>query len=160
VHTRIADRRKDSLHKLPTRLVRENQAVVIEDLSVRNMLGNHSLARAISDAAWADLRGMLEYKCVWYGRQLVVIDRWYPSSKTCSTCGHTVASLPLAIREWDCPGCGTRHDRDVNAAITIRAAGLAALACGGGVRPKRSIPGGRSPVKQEPLGASPGIPVL
>jgi putative transposase len=160
IHARIADRRKDSLHKLTTWLVRENQAVVIEDLSVRNMLGNHSLARAISDAAWADLRGMLEYKCEWYGRQLVVIDRWYPSSKICSTCGRSLAGLPLAVREWDCPGCGTRHDRDVNAAINIRAAGLAALACGGGVRPKRSIPGGQSPVKQEPLGVSPGIRVV
>jgi IS605 OrfB family transposase len=115
----------------------ENQAVVIEDLSVRNMLGNHSLARAISDAAWGDLRGMLEYKCDWYGRDLIVIDRWYPSSKTCSACGHLAASLPLSVREWDCANCGTRHDRDINAAANIRAAGLAVLACGGSVRPKR-----------------------
>lgn len=145
VHARITDRRRDHLHKLTTRLVRENQAVVIEDLSVRNMIRNHSLARAISDAAWADLRGMLEYKCDWYGRDLIVIDRWYPSSKTCSACGHVAASLPLNLREWDCVSCGTRHDRDINAAINVKAAGLAVSACGAGVRPQResSLRGGR-----------------
>lgn len=145
IHARIADRRHDSLHKLTTRLVRENQAVMIEDLSVRNMTRNHHLARGISDAAWAELRAMLEYKCDWYGRRLVVIDRWYPSSRTCSTCGHLAASLPLNIREWDCESCGARHDRDVNAACNIRAAGLAVLACGAGVRPQResSRAGGR-----------------
>jgi putative transposase len=95
------------------------------------------LARAISDAAWSDLRSMLEYECDWYGRDLIVIDRWYPSSKTCSACGHTAASLPLTVREWDCANCGTRHHRDINAAINIRAAGLAVSACGGSVRPKR-----------------------
>jgi putative transposase len=144
-HARIADRRRDYLHKLTTRLVRENQAVVIEDLSVRNMLGNSRLARAISDAGWAELRGMLEYKCGWYGRDLVVIDRWFPSSKTCSVCGQLVAKLPLSVREWDCGKCGAQHDRDVNAARNIRAAGLAVLACGAGVRPQRepSRMGGR-----------------
>jgi putative transposase len=137
VHARIADRRRDFLHKLTTRLVRENQAVVIEDLGVRNMVRNHHLARAITDVGWSDLRAMLEYKCDWYGRNLVVIDRWYPSSKTCSACGHLLASLPLNTREWNCPSCGTRHDRDINAAVNLRAAGLAVLACGGGVRPTR-----------------------
>jgi putative transposase len=137
IHARITDRRKDFLHKLTTRLVRENQAVVIEDLSVRNMLGNHYLARAISDAAWGDLRSMLEYKCDWYGRDLIVIDGWYPSSKTCSACGHMVAKMPLDVREWVCKACGTRHDRDINAAINIKAAGLAVSACGGSVRPRR-----------------------
>jgi putative transposase len=139
VHARITDRRKDFLHQLTTRLVRENQAVVIEDLSVRNMVRNHSLARAISDAAWRDLRGMLEYKCDWYGRDLIVIDRWYPSSKTCSACGHVAAKMPLDVREWVCQNCGTRHGRDVNAAISIKAAGLAVSACGGSVRPKREV---------------------
>ena len=137
VHARITDRRRDHLHKLTTRLVRENQAVVIEDLQVRNMLGNHSLARAISDAAWRELRGMLEYKCQWYGRDLVVVDRWFPSSKACSVCGVVRDGLPLHVREWTCR-CGARHDRDVNAARTIRAAGLAVLACGDGVRPARA----------------------
>jgi putative transposase len=137
VHARIADRRKDFLHKVSTRLVRENQAVVIEDLSVRNMIRNHSLARAISDAAWSDLRAMLEYKCDWHGRELMVIDRFYPSSKTCSACGHLAAKMPLDVREWQCLKCGTLHDRDVNAAINVKAAGLAVSACGGSVRPKR-----------------------
>lgn len=145
VDARIADRRRDFLHKLTTRLVRENQAVVIEDLSVRNMVRNHFLARAISDAAWGDLRAFLEYKCKWYGRELVVIDRWFPSSKTCSVCSHAAAAMPLSVREWDCEKCGARHDRDINAAKNIRAAGLAVLACGAGVRPQResSLAGGR-----------------
>jgi putative transposase len=137
VHARIADRRRDVLHKLSTRIIRENQTVVIEDLAVRNMVRNHSLARAISDASWSELRRQLEYKADWYGREVVAIDRFYPSSKTCSACGAVVASLPLNIREWTCR-CGTTHDRDVNAAVNIRAAGLAVLACGDGVRPART----------------------
>jgi putative transposase len=160
VHTRIADRRRDFLHKVTTRLVRENQTVVIEDLNVAGMLRNHSLARAISGAAWGELRAMLEYKCDWYGRELVVIDRWYPSSKTCSACGHGAAALPLNVREWHCPSCGTRHDRDINAARNILAAGLAVSACGGGVRPKPVSRGGRSPVKQETQRVTAGIPRL
>jgi len=137
VHARIADRRRDHLHKLSTRLVRENQAVVIEDLNVRNMVRNHSLARAISDAAWRELRTMVEYKCQWYGRDLVVVDRWFPSSKLCSACGALRDRLPLNVREWTCR-CGARHDRDVNAATNVKAAGLAVLACGDGVRPARA----------------------
>ena len=160
VHARITDRRRDYLHKLSTRLVRDNQAVVIEDLNVAGMLRNHSLARAISSAAWSDLRGMLEYKCGWYGRDLIVADRWFPSSKTCSDCGHQIGALPLSIREWVCPACGVRHDRDINAARNIRAAGLAVLACGGGVRPQRSTPGGQSSAKQEPQRVTAGIPRL
>ncbi|MET1074127.1 MAG: RNA-guided endonuclease TnpB family protein [Umezawaea sp.] len=124
IHARIADRRRDHLHKLTTRLVRENQTVVIEDLLVRNMVKNRSLARAISDASWSELRSMLEYKAQWYGRTVVVVDRWFPSSKLCSDCGHQVESLPLHVREWVCR-CGTVHDRDVNAARNILAAGLA-----------------------------------
>ncbi|WTZ28325.1 transposase [Microbispora sp. NBC_01389] len=122
-HARIADRRRDFLHKLSTRLVRENQTVVIEDLAVRAMVKNHSLARAISDASWRQLRSMLEYKARWYGRELVVIDRWFPSSKLCSACGALQESMPLHVREWAC-ACGAVHDRDVNAA-RILAAGLA-----------------------------------
>jgi putative transposase len=137
VHARIAGRRRDLLHKLTTRLVQENQLVVIEDLAVRNMLRNRSLARAISDASWSDLRSMLEYKCDWYGRDLVVVDRWLPSSKTCSACGLLLDALPLRVREWTCPGCGASHDRDVNAARNILAAGQAVTACGAGVRPTR-----------------------
>jgi transposase len=94
-------------------------------------------SRAISDAAWRQMRAMLAYKCEWYGRDLVVTGRWYPSSKTCSACGRVAAGLPLDVREWECVTCGTRHDRDINAAVNIRAAGLAVLACGAGTRPQR-----------------------
>ncbi|KQX68911.1 RNA-guided endonuclease TnpB family protein [Streptomyces sp. Root1310] len=161
VHARIADRRRDFLHQLSTRLVRENQTVVIEDLTVRNLLKNGRLARAISDAAWTDLRMMLEYKCAWYGRELVVIDRWFPSSKLCGNCGTVRGRLPLNVREWTCDSCGTVHDRDVNASRNILAAGLAASACGDGVRPQReSSRTGRSSVKQEPQRATAGLPRL
>ena len=157
VHARIADRRRDFLHKLSTRLVRENQTVVIEDLTVRNLLKNHKLARAISDAAWTELRSMLEYKCAWYGRELVVIDRWFPSSRLCGNCGTVAAKMPLNVREWRCD-CGAVHDRDVNAAKNILAAGLAAAACGDGVRPQReSSRTGRSSVKQEAQRVTAGI---
>ena len=137
IHARIADRRRDHLHKLSARLVRENQVIAIEDLSVRNMVKNHSLARAISDASWSSFRTMLEYKAEWYGRDVVAIDRFYPSSKTCSECGRIVESLPLNIRDWECE-CGAVHDRDVNAARNILAVGLAVSACGDGVRPSRT----------------------
>jgi putative transposase len=148
VHAQIADRRRDFLHKLTTRLVHENQVVVIEDLTVRNLLKNKKLSRAISDASWTELRTMLEYKCAWYGRDLVRTDRWFPSSKLCSACGTIRDMLPLNIREWACD-CGAVHDRDVNAARNILAAGLAVTACGDGVRPQRSTPGGRLSMKQE-----------
>ncbi len=157
VHARIADRRRDFLHKLTTRLVRENQTVVIEDLTVRNLIKNHTLARAISDAAWTELRSMLEYKCAWYGRELVVVDRWFASSKLCGACGTICGKLPLNVREWTCD-CGSVHDRDVNAARNILAAGLAASACGDGVRPQReSSRTGRSSVKQEAQRVTAGI---
>ncbi|MEV8038304.1 RNA-guided endonuclease TnpB family protein [Streptomyces sp. NPDC086182] len=160
IHARITDRRRDHLHKLTTRLVRENQTVVIEDLTVRNLVKNARLARAVSDAAWRELRGMLEYKCAWYGRELVVIDRWFPSSKLCGSCGTIRTKLPLNVRTWTCE-CGTVHDRDANAAKNILAAGLAVSACGDGVRPQReSSRTGRSSVKQEPQRATAGIPRL
>ncbi len=124
VYARISARRRDFLHKLSTRLVRENQAVVIEDLTVRTMVRNHCLARAISDASWRELRSMLEYKTAWYGRELLVVDRWFPSSKLCSACGVLADSMPLNVRTWQC-ACGATHDRDVNAAKNILAAGLA-----------------------------------
>ncbi|GHH63133.1 transposase [Streptosporangium violaceochromogenes] len=124
VHARITDRRRDHLHKLTTRLVRENQVIAVEDLTVRNMVKNHSLARAISDASWRELRSMLEYKTAWYGRELLVVDRWFPSSKLCSACGTLQGVMPLGVRDWTC-ACGAAHDRDVNAAKNILAAGLA-----------------------------------
>ncbi|MBB6351214.1 putative transposase [Nonomuraea muscovyensis] len=124
VYARIADRRRDHLHKVTTRLVRENQVIAVEDLTVRNLVKNRSLARAISDAAWRDLRMMLEYKAAWYGRTLVVVDRWFPSSKLCSACGTLRDRMPLNVRTWEC-ACGAVHDRDVNAARNVLAAGLA-----------------------------------
>ncbi|MFD4640880.1 RNA-guided endonuclease InsQ/TnpB family protein [Lentzea sp. NPDC058436] len=148
VCARIADRRTDHLHKITTRLVRENQTLVIEDLSVSNMIGNRSLARSISDAGWRQFRQMLEYKAAWYGRTVIVIDRWFPSSKLCSACGALAAEMPLNVRTWTC-SCGAVHDRDVNAARNILAAGLAVTACGADVRPQRCTPGGRSATKQE-----------
>ncbi|MFM9497390.1 RNA-guided endonuclease InsQ/TnpB family protein [Streptomyces galilaeus] len=154
VYARIADRRRDHLHKLTTRLVRENQTIVIEDLAVRNMVKNASLARAISDAAWSQLRGMLEYKAQWYGREVIAVDRWFPSSRLCSACGRLRRKMPLHVRTWTCD-CGTTHDRDVNAAKNILAVGLTASVCGAGVRPQRTTPGGQSATKQKPLQREP-----
>ncbi|MFC9612690.1 RNA-guided endonuclease InsQ/TnpB family protein [Streptomyces sp. NPDC056938] len=148
IHARIADRRRDALHKITTRLVRDNQTFVIEDLTVRNMVKNRKLARAISDAAWSQFRSMLEYKAAWYGREVIAIDRWFPSSKLCSSCGALADEMPLSVRTWTCE-CGTTHDRDVNAAKNLLAAGRAVAACGAGVRPQRSSPGGQSAMKQE-----------
>ncbi|GGA33928.1 RNA-guided endonuclease TnpB family protein [Okeania sp. KiyG1] len=138
IHAKIKDSRLDFTHKLTTQLIRENQTIVVEDLAVKNMVKNHKLARAISDANWGELVGQLEYKAEWYGRQLIKIDRYFPSSKRCSNCGHTVEKLPLNIREWDCPECGNHHDRDINASINILAAGLAVSVCGATVRPEGS----------------------
>ncbi|WKN58413.1 RNA-guided endonuclease TnpB family protein [Rhodococcus opacus] len=137
IHGRITDRRHDYLHKLSTRLVRENQVIAIEDLSVRNMVKNRSLSRAISDASWSEFRSMVEYKADWYGRRVVAIDRFFPSSKTCSVCGGIASEMPLTVREWTCR-CGVVHDRDVNAAKNILAVGLTVAACGDGVRPPRT----------------------
>ncbi|MDT0487158.1 RNA-guided endonuclease InsQ/TnpB family protein [Streptomyces doebereineriae] len=148
VHARIADRRRDLLHKLTTRLVRENQTLVIEDLTVRNMVKNHRLARAISDASWSEFRSMLEYKAAWYGREVIAVDRFFPSSRLCSDCGTVREKMPLSVRKWTCL-CGAAHDRDVNAAKNLLAAGLAASVCGAGVRPQRSSPGGQSAMKQK-----------
>ncbi|WP_369240428.1 RNA-guided endonuclease InsQ/TnpB family protein [Streptomyces sp. R21] len=147
IHARIADRRRDMLHKLTTRLVRDNQTLVIEDLTVRTMVKNRKLARAISDAAWAEFRNMLEYKAAWYGREVIAVDRFFPSSKLCSHCGAIANAMPLHVRTWTC-ACRTTHDRDVNAAQNLLAAGLAVSVCGAGVRPQRSTPGGQSATKQ------------
>jgi putative transposase len=143
VHAEISDARNDFLHKLTTRLVRENQTIAVEDLSVKNMVKNRKLALSISDASWGELVRQLEYKCDWYGRTFVKIDRWFPSSKRCGHCGHIVDKLPLNIREWDCPKCSKHHDRDVNAAKNILAAGLAVSVCGANIRPDRESPIGQ-----------------
>ncbi len=135
VHRQITDSRKDFLHKLTTQLVRENQTIVVEDLAIKNMVKNHKLAQSISDASWGELIRQLAYKCEWYGRELIKIDRWFPSSKRCGNCGHIVEKMPLDIREWDCPKCKTTHDRDINASKNILAAGLAVRVCGANIRP-------------------------
>ncbi len=139
-HARIADQRRDSLHKLTTRVIRENQAVCVESLAVKHLVRNHTLAKAISDAGWGKLVRQLAYKAAWYGRTLVAIDRWYPSSKRCHACGHVLDALPLAVRHWTCPACGVSHDRDVNAARNILAVGRTVNACGEAVRPGRATP--------------------
>ena len=135
IHARIADRRKDYQHKLSTQIIRENQVVCVESLSVKNMVQNHSLAKAISDVGWSEFIRQLAYKAEWYGRTLVRIDKWYPSSKRCFACGHILDSLTLDVRHWICPECGVSHDRDINAARNILAVGLTASACGEMIRP-------------------------
>ncbi|MFM0190307.1 RNA-guided endonuclease TnpB family protein [Paraburkholderia nemoris] len=134
-HARTADSRRDFLHKLSSRLINENQVIAIESLAVSNMQKNRCLAKSISDASWSEFTRQLEYKAQWYGRTLVGIDKWYPSSKRCSDCGHTLAKMPLNIRAWTCPECGSIHDRDINAARNVLAAGLAASAHGESVSP-------------------------
>lgn len=138
LHARIADRRRDFLHKLSTRLIRENQTICVESLAVKNMVKNHHLSKALHDVGWSAFVSQLEYKAAWYGRNLVKIDRWYPSSKRCSHCGYILDSLPLEVRQWTCPACGVTHDRDSNAAKNVHAAGLAVFeGSGEAVRPGR-----------------------
>jgi putative transposase len=164
-HRKVRNARQDFLHRTSTRLVRRADLIVVEDLAVKNMVRNRSLAKAISDCGWGEFRRQLEYKTARYGRTLVVIDRWYPSSKACSACGHLLAKLDLSTRAWTCPGCRTRHDRDLNAAKNIVAAGRAVArdnpgdACGADVRQQGSSLL-RSAEKQETSGAIQRIPVL
>ena len=163
-HARVADARRDFLHKISTRLIRENDLIAVEDLNVRGMVRNRRLARAISCTGWAEFRSMLEYKAQRHGRTVVAVDRWYPSSKTCSACGFLLADFSLGTRTLQCPSCGARHDRDVNAAKNILAAGLAAgtgndaNACGGDVR-RAEATRTRPPVKQESRPVREGIPI-
>lgn len=135
LHAKIADSRRDFLHKLSTRLINENQVIAVESLSVSRMQKNHSLSKSISDAGWSEFVRQLEYKAIWYGRELIGIDKWFPSSKRCSDCGYTMSKMPLNLRQWICPECGSNHDRDVNAARNVLAAGLAVSARGEAVSP-------------------------
>jgi putative transposase len=164
-HRKVRHARADFLHRASTRLVRQNDVIVIEDLNVSGMVRNRHLARAISDCGWGEFRRQLAYKCQRYGRELVVIGRWYPSSKTCSAYGYLLSELSLSARQWSCPSCGARHDRDVNAAKNIVAAGRAVArgspgdACGAEVRHTGSSRV-HSAAKQEPRPVTAGIPVL
>lgn len=135
-HEKLSNRRKDYLHKITTALVKENSVICIEDLNVKGMMKNHKLAKSIADCSFSMIRRMLDYKCKWHGRQLVVIDRWSPTSKTCSECGYIMKNWNLGIREWNCPNCHTHHDRDINAAKNILSEGMKILDRTGTVRIK------------------------
>jgi len=124
LHEKVVNKRKDFLHKVSTQLIRENQTIALETLAVKNMVKNHNLAQAINDVSWSTFVTMLEYKAEWYGRNVLRIGRFAPSSKTCSCCGHINKELTLKDREWTCNSCSTVLDRDVNAACNIKSFAL------------------------------------
>ncbi len=132
VHEKVSNTRQDFLHKLSRKLVDESQVIVVENLNVKGLVRNRKLSKAISDVGWGMFVNFLDYKLKRSCGQLVEIDRFFPSSKKCSCCGHVMDELPLDIREWDCPSCGTHHDRDENAASNIRTEGIRILTMGGG----------------------------
>ncbi|MFF4141810.1 RNA-guided endonuclease InsQ/TnpB family protein [Streptomyces sp. NPDC001698] len=134
-HARVTDARREFHHQLSTQLTRENQAIAVEDLAVSG-LARTRLAKSVHDAGWSQFVNMLAYKAQRYGRTFVKVGRFEPTSQVCSTCGHRDGPKPLHVREWTCTACGTVHDRDHNAAINIKAAGLAVTACGAPVRPE------------------------
>jgi putative transposase len=156
VYERVSNSRQDFLHKLSYKLVSDSQAVIVENLHVKGMVRNHKLAKSISDVGWGTFTNFLAYKLERKGGKLVEIDRWFPSSKLCSNCFYQVSEMPLDVREWTCPHCGTHHDRDANAAINIRAEGIriikaegaAVSAVGGEVRPKL---GRKSKLRHSPV---------
>lgn len=143
IHAKIANVRKDFLHKTTTMLAKTKSVIVIESLNVRGMVRNHSLARSVSDAGWGEFGRQLGYKTAWHGSRLIEADRWYPSSKTCSDCGQVLDKLLLSVREWVCPSCGVVHDRDHNAAINLE--NLAYREFSGNVGPQQGGP--RKPVE-------------
>lgn len=154
LHARIADKRNDFLHKLSRKIVDENQVIALESLNVKGMQQNRSLSRSIADTGWSTLVQYIEYKAEWAGRAVVKIDRWFPSTKRCSECGHVGETKPLSVRRWKCKECGESHDRDVNAAKNIRTVGLAGASreakdCEGrGKTHKAFARSGHGPVKQ------------
>jgi len=148
-HAKVADARREFHHQLSTRLIRENQAVAVEDLAVKG-LARTRLAKSVHDAGWSAFVAMLEYKAALYGRRFVKIGRFEPTSQTCSACGVKDGPKPLAVREWTCAACGSVHDRDVNAAVNVAlAAGLAVSARGAQVRPA-SVPAQRGEAGTHP----------
>jgi putative transposase len=151
-HAQVADARKEFCHQLSTQIVRDNQTVIVEDLAVSG-LARTRLAKSVHDAGWTMFVNMLKYKCERYGRTFVQIDRFEPTSQVCSACGHRDGPKPLDVREWTCPACDLVHDRDVNAARNIKAAGLAASACRARVGPRPS----RGGAQREEAGSH-GIP--
>ena len=127
LHEKVTNQRKDLYHNISRHLVSEYDTIVFESLNVKGMVKNHCLASAIADASWSTLLSMVEYKCNWYGKTFHKIDQWFPSTKTCSSCGEKCDSLTLSVREWYCSSCGAHHDRDLNAAINIHHRGLSDL---------------------------------
>lgn len=147
-YQKVTNQRNNYLHQVSSQLINDNQVIVLEDLAVKNMVKNHKLAQAISDVSWGTLVSMLKYKAAWHNRQIIQIDRWYPSSKTCNSCFHLMSSMDLSVREWTCPSCGEHHDRDVNAAKNILRQGLNIM----------SGLGTKSDVKQKPKEAPGKLP--
>ena len=124
IHEKIANKRKDFLDKLSTEIIKNHDVICIEDLSSKNLMKNHKLAKAIGDVSWSEFVRMLEYKADWYGKTISKISRWYPSSQICSDCGYSTGKKALSIREWTCSNCGSHHDRDINASLNILYEGL------------------------------------
>lgn len=156
LHRRIKNIRKDFLNKTSTEMAKTKSVVIIEDLNVKGMVKNHRLARSISDVSWGEFRRMLEYKTKWYGSRLFIVPRFFPSSKMCSSCNYVMQELPLSIRWWKCPFCGSEHDREENATenllnyyYTASSAGIYACGdtSGGGMAQSQST--SHVPFKQE-----------
>lgn len=127
LYQKLQNQRKDFVHKLTSMIIQNHDVIMMENLAVKNMMKNHKLAKAIGDVAWGTIKNLLLYKANWYGKQVVISDRFYPSSKTCHCCGYKAASMSLSVRVWDCPECHTHHDRDINAAMNIKNEGIRQL---------------------------------